>query len=557
MPESRHDGDDPPRQPGAPARSDEAVAEYLRLAASADAAPEAFNKAVARLESAFWKRVDDVVAAVLDAAEPSVSSLQFSVDDRLLLDFGLLDERLLGADAQDVRKRLIEERRSPPPAPFSVIYLSDWIENRFQYYLTIEEVDREKEVAEYIRRAPETAPLVERRSRILSVLQPFMRHLPGVGDILGRFIAEGRLDDLMLRLFIERRSTSASGSAQSRHPLDEKLLRIEAACRFVMNKVADRVPEEKHLQLIEEYNALRLELFRQVGRLPKDAFALSVSGVDMLPVAAKVRSEIRLVKSLLNLGSLSGGITRPHSVLLRDAPRATPAAVGGILELVRDADPGISLDHSVLIAPFTGNGFFEWDRDTVVVSLIPVRSVDEDVVSALAGMRIALDAFQHGETLKSAYEKVHPGRDFRETFTKDYLQWVLKVGRGQKQQMDKRSFELFLKLIGHNGVDPVVPHELAHVTVSEKDRLFKAILEKIHNDKATARDIYLAGVIRWQRGDYRAASRYLEDAASLAPHDGAVLYSLGIVLRNMRMRGPARKYLVECTRAAPQTIWQV
>ena len=533
---------------------DGAVVEYVRIAPppgdTASVDPDILNKAISRLDGLFWRKVDEVVTARLGSVERGKSKLPFTDEDRLLLDFGLLDVRLLGTQAHGIKKRLLDERREQAPAGISVIYLSDWLESRYQYYLTIEEADKLHEMSQYIHSAPEIAPLVERRERLLGLLQPFMRHLPGVSDTLSRFIIEGRLDDLMLKLFVERVKTQGAD-------IEERLIRIESAYRYAMRKVAERVLEDRYLQLIDEYNTVRLEIFRHVNRIPKEVIDKSEQTADVDAVANKVRGEIKLIRSLLNLGTLTGAISKPHSVLLRDIPRATVSSAGMTMTLAIETDPNLSLEHSVLIAPFTGSGFFEWDRDTLIVSLIPERTVDEDVATAVASMRIALDRFQHDEELKRAYEKLYPGKDFREVFTKDYVQWVLRVGRGQKQQMDGRSFEFFLKYIGHNGVDPVVPPEIAHTTVAERDKLSHTIVEKAHDNKASARELFLAGIIRWQKGDYQSASRYLESAAKMASEDGSILYSLGILLRNMRMKGPARRYLVHCTRVAPQTIWQV
>ena len=533
---------------------DEAGTEYMRIAPppgeTASVDPDVLNKAISRLDGLFWKRVDEVVAERLGSVERGKSKLPFTDDDRLLLDFGLLDVRLLGAQAPGIKKRLLNERREQPPAGISIIYLSDWLESRYQYYLTIEEADKLYEISQYIHSAPEIVPLVERRETLLSLLQPFMRHLPGVNETLSRFIMEGRLDDLVLRLFVERIRTQGAD-------VEERLIRIESAFRYVMRKVAERVIEDRFLQVIDEYNTVRLEIFRHVNRIPKEVMDKSERTADVNAVVNKVRGEIKLIRSLLNLGTITGAISKPHSVLLRDIPRATVSSVGSTMALAIETDPKLSLEHSVLIAPFTGSGFFEWDRDTLIVSLIPERTVDEDVATAVASMRIALDRFQHDEELKRAYERLHPGKDFREVFTRDYVQWVLRVGRGQKQQMDARSFEFFLKYIGHNGVDPVVPPEIAHTTVAERDKLSRAVVEKARDNKASARELFLAGIIRWQKGDKQSASRYLESAAKISSEDGSILYSLGILLRNMRMKGPARRYLVQCTRVAPQTIWQV
>ncbi|MBN1808562.1 MAG: hypothetical protein JW909_05805 [Planctomycetes bacterium] len=531
-----------------------AVNAYVEVApAPGDTAsidPDVFNRLISKLDSVFWKKVHQVVAERLAVLGDESAELEFSDEDRLLIDFGLLDYRLLGQQAAGIRERLLGERNAGVGDGFSIMYFSDWIRSRLQYYLTVEEVDQRRETAELVQKIPGITGLLEKRAAILELLNPFLHHLPGVSEVLSRLVSEGRLDDIMLMLFVQRLKSSAPD-------IEKALVRIESAFRLVMNRVADRVVEEKYLQAISEYSALRLQIFRQVSKLPRELVGDLGQPIDMAAVAEKVRQDVKLMRSLLNLGAVAGAVAKPHSVLLRDMQRTTLQRVHDALTLVREVDPAISLDHNVLITPFTGSGFFEWDRDTIVVGIIPARSVEEDVATAVAGMRIAVDRFHHSEELFLAYDKIHHGRDFREFFTRDYIHWVVRVGRGQKQQMDPRSFDFFLSNIGHNGVDPVVPAELVHTSVDERSELYRKITIKVRDGSASARELFLAGVIRWQRGDHQSACRYLDSAARLAPSDGASLYSLGILLRNMRMKGPARKYLVQCTTNAPQTIWQV
>lgn len=533
----------------------QAVEEYVKVAPppgdTASVDPELLNHLIGRLDNLYWQKAADVLAARLDGAAPGTAVVPFTDDDRVLLDFGILDSGLIiDVDTTSFRERLLSERSERPPEDLSVSYLSSWLDARFRYLLTIEEVGADNEAARLVQSSPGLHALIERRNRLLDSLRPYMRHLPGVAEALSRLVAEGRLDDLMLRLFLERLRNPGD-------EVDRRLFRLEAAYRYVMHRLAERMLDESYLRIIDEYAEVRMETFRRVNRLPKDTLEAPFSLRDEDRVKRQLIAELKLVRSLLHLGTATSGISRPHSVLLRDIERATPSRVADVLALVRDADPRLALHRHVLIAPFTGNGFFEWDRDTLVVSLIPVRSVEEDVVTAVASLRIALDQFQQNEELKRAYQKAYPGADFRETFIKDYAAWVLKVARGQTQHMRRSSFDLFMQHIGHNGVDPVPLYELTGLTVAERDQLYKDILARVRDKSAGPNDLLVAGVIRWRTGDYPSASRYMEEAAHLAPVDGRILYSLGILLRNMRQRGTARRYLLQCTRDAAQSIWKV
>lgn len=537
------------------ARIAAAVEEYVKVAPppgdTASVDPELLGRLISRLDELYWKKVAAVVSGRLADADYGAAQIPFGDDDRLLLDFGLLNARLpAGSDTDSLRSRLMAERSQQRPDDLDIKYFSDWLESRFRYLLTIEEVGAEGTVERLLEASPELRALVQRRNRLLDALRPYMRQLPGVAEALSRFIADGRLDDLMLRLFLER-------LRQPGEAVDKRLVRLEAAYRYAMHRLAERLLDENFLNLIDEYSGLRLELFRKVNRLPRGALEPPAASADKERTGRQLATELRLVRSLLHLGTVSGGISRPHSVLLRDLERATPASVAAVVSLIREADPRLPLERTILIAPFTGNGFFEWDRDTLVVSLIPARSVEEDVTMAASSLRMSLDRFQHDEELKRQYQKAFAGRDFREAFTRDYLAWVLRVSRGQKQHISQQAFEFFVQYIGHNGTDPVPLPELAGLTLAERNRKYQDIVAGLRGGKAGPNDLLVAGVICWHRGDHNAARRYLEQAAGLAPADGRILYSLGALLRNMRMRGTARRYLLQCTRNATPSIWKV
>ena len=114
-----------------------------------------------------------------------------------------------------------------------------------------------------------------------------------------------------------------------------------------------------------------------------------------------------------------------HSVLAGDADFTGREDVAAVMRLVRDVDPGLPGHPHILIAPFYGGGFFEWDRDTMVIPLTPSKDVDECVVEAVANYRVMIDGLHQDGTLKRAYRQVDQS-DFHEAFVRDCLEELVQ-----------------------------------------------------------------------------------------------------------------------------------
>ncbi len=530
------------------------ISRYLALAPkpgeTANVDPGKFNRAISALDAAYWARVTETVAR--KAATPGPMS--FNDEERLLLDAGLLDQRLV-TGTPDLRARLLSEFRQTDSAP--CVYFSEWLIERHRHFILMSELDKtsrsrpaKEEAAELLSR------LRKARAEIYAALTPLMDNLPGLSTRACAAIATGRLDATMEDLIRKRRSKASAET-------DTQLARLEAVHRQFMSKVIARCKTEKELKIVEGLRRMRLEIFRAVGRGdeeilgPAGAEEVDSAGVDPEKVARFLVREARLMRSLLRIGTVGGQRIKAHSVLLRDLKRATKPEVGAVLRHVAEVDPSLSLDHTVLIAPSTGSSFFEWDRDSLVVSLFPERTVEDDVVNAVASYRIAEDEFQFAGQLRKACEEQLGGEKFAERFPRDYKAWVLKVGRGRREGMDEKTFQFFVERIGPNPAGPVLPPSLTRMTPAARTKHLSSCKEKIRSGSGTFGDHYHAGVLLWLSGDLQGAVHHLEQAVTVRPSDGRARYSLGALLRRMRMRTTARRILRECVQRAPSTIWRV
>src|SRR5204862_1418691 len=84
-----------------------------------------------------------------------------------------------------------------------------------------------------------------------------------------------------------------------------------------------------------------------------------------------VQDELKFVKQVLWLGVTGSGLARTSSVLLSAGTRIVQTDLASTLALAEQCDPMLPEAASLLIAPYAGGGFYEWDRDTLFVPLVP------------------------------------------------------------------------------------------------------------------------------------------------------------------------------------------
>jgi len=541
------------RADSAPTSLAELVDRYRSLRgaeATGDAASVGeIGRVIDELDRYYWVTVESIVTTKV---RENPARLSFSEAERLVIDAGMLDVSIVaGADDEMPAKLRRELRLGEEPG---IYYLTEWLAERlgdFQVVSRIDEAETENTEAEGA-----LARLQAERTGLYRELDPLFRNLTGLTPQTSRLISSGRLDDQVQQLLVAR-----SQDSHRAEEVDVAVRRLESLCGRVLETVLSRARTDHEKQMVDRLHDLRHEIFRAaVGLVPKaeeEAPAGRSEETDVEAAVGFIRSEISLVRNLLKIGSVGGDIVHAHSVMLQNVARATKDQVGRVREMIGECDPRVELNQNILIAPFTGNGFFEWDRNTLIVSLIPARSVAEDVISAVANFRIMADSLYYEGELRRQYEAIFPNERFQRRFLRDYRSWVLRVGEGRKEGIEPRAFEFFRTNIGPSTTGAPLPKELWHLSSAQKTALMEKCRRLIRDGTADPRIRKTLGLLLWARGKNDAAVRELERARTDLPDDGLLLYALGVLYRRQRMVSSARKYLTECTRRAKNTIWSV
>ncbi len=492
------------------------------------------------LNALYWREVERLLSRL---ARESPDRFAFSPDERLLLDFGLLDWRLVPG-GQAHRETLLREASAPGRAGAS--YFSEWVARRFRQALLYGEMSPPD--GDF---PSSTVIIRDLRGRLYLKLGALFENLPGFDQKAVQLLLDGRIDATLDAMQKKLAQAHDERLSEQRRALGEIRARLLSRARE-----RARSPEQ-------------LSLFDALRDLDRQAAERRSSVRTELPVAASrtvspeererfVLEEVRFVKSVLWLGVSGSGLTRTTSVLLSDGPRSTKADLDRVLERVAECDAALPPPGSFLIAPYVGGGFYEWDRDTVFLPLVPTRSPEQAAVTAVAHYRVLLDALQESGRLRAAYEAAFGSPDdFHASFVRDYRSWVLDVGRGFKAALDPARFEFFAEHLGPVPSTLYAPAAWADASSRAGEEALRQGRLRMSRGEATYEDCYRLAIAGARAHQFVGALESLQAALRISPADGRTLLALGFLTSRTGDLESARNSLNACMALAPHSLWSV
>ncbi len=512
----------------------DALVERLVTARAANPAPiesrEDLVELIEDMDLLYWNEVELVLA---EAARKGARRLQFGKNERLILDAGVVDARLLeGGPA--ARGMLLRELYSPAEARRA--YFTEWLDARYQAYLEAGDIDPESSTPD--------VPVAEGRRAAYAQIAPLIESAPGFPPQAAVMLLSGKLDAAIdeLRLSLRDRIDEAV-AAQAQKLQDIRSALLNAAR-------AHAGPAEQ---------AALESLFHIDQAISRGAGSVPTAETPRLTSADRVRfvmGELRMVRSVVKLGIAGSGLARTHSVLVGSEERMTRADLSGADATLRQCD---SYLHNIqfMIAPYLGTGFYSFDRDVLFVPLVSTRSKEDSAVNAVAQYRILLDGLNENGSLKRAYEQRFGKRDFRGEFTRDYKAWVLGVGRGFRGALDPDHYDFFKALVGPQARELFAPSDITRMPHEEWTAALRISRERTARDEGTADDHWRLALAHHRDGRAPEALEQLEVAGRINPLDGRTLYAQGYVLAQAGLRDRARPLLEECAMIAAGTLWYV
>jgi hypothetical protein len=492
------------------------------------------------LNALYWKELERLV---LRAARENPDRILFSPEDRLLLDLGLLDARLApGADKN--RPALLREIYAPGrPAHF---YLSEWLAQRFRQFLLY------GGMAPAEGQSPlETRIIRDRRTWIYMQLALLFKKLPGFNQQAVDLLLSGKIDETLDAMTIRLEKAEDARMAEQRRQLQEIRTRL-------LTRARERARTEKELYFFDELRELDRQMAEKRGAPRVEPPAPAARPIPVQEREKYLLDELRFIRSVLWLGVPGSGLSRTYSVLLTAQPRVTKADLEAVLSLSKQCDPALPDVAGVVIAPYTGGGFYEWERDTLFVPLVATRAAEQAVVSAIASYRILLDAFHDGGRLRKEYEQAFGGReDFQPNFLRDYKAWILGVGKGFKGALDPARFAFFRDTFGPQAANLYAPREWAALTPQEEEEMVRQCRARVNRAEAGFEDYYRLAIAASRDRQYVQAIQHLQSALQLSPMDGRALLAVGALTARLGGLATAKAKFGECMALAPGTLWSV
>lgn len=507
------------------------------------------KKIVDEFDRLYWSQAETLLD---DLATRQGDRLVFTKYERMFLDLGLVSLRMI-PNADAIKTDLIRELYTRDrPTHF---YFSEWLANRYRTFILTGKLERAEAPAAAVAEDADTVQYKEARRRIYTAVRPLFDNLPGFPPSQIDLLFSGRFDTMIADLSATLATKEDPRAADQRRHLVEMRGRMIARAR-------ERAAKDEDLKFfdalakVDSIMALKAAS-APAAPAPRTAGGGATAVVNPSDRAKFLKDELKIVRQNIKLGVIGSGVTRTSSIMFTADNRTKKADLAPVLASVRECDPTLPPTPNIMIAPYIGTGFYEWDRDTVFAPLSPTRSVEESIVNALANYRMMLDVQQGAGRLKRAYEMRFDKADFRQGFLRDYKNWVLGVGKGFRGALSPESFDFFKQYIGPNSDDFFAPSELARLTPEERQSMIKQCRRKLNQAEGEFEDYCALAVMYWKEGQPNYALENIAAAVKIYPVDGRAMFTLGHLCFTLGMEDKAKDALNEVINIARNSIWHI
>jgi tetratricopeptide (TPR) repeat protein len=535
--------------------------------------PERIGEIRVVLDEYFWKLAEKTVVGALGRKE---GVLSFKKAEKLLLDAGLVDARLVNMVGGKFTKNLAREMAPGKGELDGVYYFSEWLNERYQSFLTGRAISKNNPDSNSLlraleRNAQDLAALRKRRQKLYESIGHLFVVMPGIELDVVKTVRNGDVDCRIEELAAAQAIEDARARKEGREPdtdAGDQARRFDQLVQRLLFHAREESADEEKLKCLEDVVAVRAELLLKVVRQARQNYSdepefqdsenLQVAKPDISSEEAVVflQRELKLLRSLIRIGYRDGKMAKACSVLLTGMLRTTKSTVSEVFDLIKELDPYVEFNLDVLIAPFTGSGFFEWDRNTLVVALNPVGGAERAVVNAVANYRLLEDTFSGRVHIVEAYKKQF-GKGFRERFLNDYSNWILSVSQGKKDALNEWNFQFFVEHIGPDPAGPPVPHGRGKLSPEKRNQEIDSIQRIMEADCLTVREAYTLAALLWEVQRFDEAIETLLVATGLAPDDCKVPYGLGLLREKKDEIPAARLDFEKVLRLAPNSLWGI
>lgn len=505
------------------------------------------GKVKRKLDTIFWEMFEIIV---LDALKRE--SFEFSIEEQLFLNFGLLHNKLLeaidGESSPDLIE-LYEEKLTKylrNPKNDSIFYLTEWIQG-WEVDAKLYIKSHEDETSEHDWIDDEKAKkYLSVRANIYKKLLPFFKNLPGVNEALLKSILKGDFDKNVELAYAEKKSPDKNLSISN-----QRIIAIHRTL-FVQLKAALRTsPEELKLAtLLEKITESFVERRIGMSTISKKPKQEEKSNSDQLEDI--MLNEIKLIKNLLPIGGMEGKEFFTSPLITEFKPPLSKSFVKKTMEHIRECDPNLPNELPVVIVPYRGSGFFEWDKNFLIVPVTPSIPAQETITRAVANYRILTDNLEHNGEMKRQYERNLDRGGFKERFLQDYNLWVTSISKGHRRIMTNKKFDFFMHYVGPNPDVLFAGHDLSHLSSFQLRKKTQDLLSETH---ISQEQYYEIAVCFWRLEDTIKSLRYMELAQTSGVPSPKILLSLGYIHKKLRDKAASTRAFKSCLKYFKNSLY--
>ena len=510
-----------------------------------------------KLDAIFW-------AKTIFITEQSLSqdgkSLEFSDKNRLWINAGFVSNNLMPIARKETADILIDEIISPSPNEIS--FITDWLKIRLEQLLSIEASEAHAPDPSHF---PEnTQDLIKERQTIYREISPLFHSLPGIAESAQESLLSGNLDNRITALIWHWKYTGNES-------FGKKATQLQNRHNDITKKAQSRTTDFEMFEKFNRLTAIRTSLLR---RIPVETAPLIGASCTIENQRKEhienLRSEINLLRTSMLLGSMAPG-QPPNMIPLTSMGRhCTNAEMSNALCTILDIDPCLPNVPQLLIAPYTGEGVYVWDRDTLLIPFKPPHSPICSLAEALASYRLRIDSLQSNGKLKNAYLKATGtnSASFRMSFTGDYCDFIVSCATGDDKSLSEATQNFFAEHIAFNPLINPLRYEMrrwgkkkiaSYVNVVQKQFIESQSAsyqesKQLFDDGSRFFDLATG---QWVLKQQKESLRTLEECVKRFPTNGRFLYTIGLFFAASNHKGKARHYLTIAINKCSDNIWGV
>ncbi len=487
-----------------------------------------------RINSLYWQVVFERVAQRIQS-KPT-EKLVFDPTDRLLLDFGWVDDRLCPSAS-------LAAEDLPADAPFRVLYPTAWLVEEEARFLEMEargKLDtRAHGIGDEVARCEEDlVACLRAREKLLAS--------SSAGGALLRLYAE--LEENRVRLHTLERTRRQRSLTRDEVDLlagaNRNLARLTPAAQQASKMLPDSKEElEKIHEQVFSLHRRRIDLDDRHKTSRSE-----LSKADDLYQARLAERRVHMEEKLVELREdiklcAKWARTEAHSCLFSPVKLNSRRDVVETVYAIEDFDPTLFDNRRVerggrptfVLTPGVGHGSYDFRSNTIVLPVVSPRDRLESVAYAIALYRRDLDKVANDGKLWESFfsDQVWRGIKDRERptrfpaqmaeFVTDYVLWVTREAKGM-MVMDSEIRRWFEQNIAPDKRAPMIPRDLRGIRPA--DRITKA--QDLRKD-LNAANAYKIGVLAWQSGRVGDAHGWFVKAGTMDAESLEILWAIGVL----------------------------